>query len=177
MRSMYEAALSEPEHWFALVSTVDDTDVMSNERLAIDHREWMKLYGGVQGDAFFRQEYFCEFDAPILGAVYADALKDIEAEGRICPLKIEPGIPVHTAWDLGVSDSTAIWFITWAAIIIWLITTKAAARAIGPLCRCVARKADQAWLSLCAALAAARCEGALTQYGDVADRDVAVLGG
>ena len=54
---MYEAALSEPEHWFALVSTVDDTDVISNERLAIDHREWMKLYGEVQGDAFFRQEY------------------------------------------------------------------------------------------------------------------------
>jgi hypothetical protein len=108
---MYEAALSEPEHWFALVSTVDDTDVISNERLAIDHREWMKLYGKVQGDAFFRQEYFCEFDAPILGAVYADALKYIEAEGRIRPLKIEPGIPVHTAWDLGVGDSTAIWFI------------------------------------------------------------------
>jgi phage terminase large subunit len=105
---MYEAALSEPDHCFALVSTVDDTDVMSNERLAIDHREWMKLYGEVQGDAFFRQEYFCEFDAPILGAVYADALKYIEAEGRICPLKIEPGIPVHTAWDLGVGDSTAI---------------------------------------------------------------------
>jgi phage terminase large subunit len=105
---MYEAALSEPDHWFTLVSTVDDTDVISNERLAIDHREWMKLYGEVQGDAFFRQEYFCEFDAPLLGAVYADALKYIEAEGRICPLKIEPGIPVHTAWDLGVGDSTAI---------------------------------------------------------------------
>jgi hypothetical protein len=47
----------------------------------------------------------------MLGAVYADALKYLEAEGRVCPLKIEPGIPVHTGWDLGVSDSTAIWFI------------------------------------------------------------------
>jgi hypothetical protein len=108
---MYETAVSEPDHWFSLISTVDDTDVISNERLAIDHREWMKLYGEVQGDAYFRQEYFCEFDSPILGAVYADAMKYLEAEGRICPLKIEPGIPVHTGWDLGVSDSTAIWFI------------------------------------------------------------------
>jgi hypothetical protein len=56
---MYETALSEPDHWFSLISTVDDTDVISNERLAIDHREWMKLYGEVQGDAYFRQEYFC----------------------------------------------------------------------------------------------------------------------
>src|SRR6516164_333527 len=96
---------------FSQISTVDDTDVISNERLAIDHREWMKLYGEVQGDAYFKQEYFCEFSAPILGAVYADALKYMEAEQRICPLKIEPGTPVHTAWDLGVSDSTAIWFI------------------------------------------------------------------
>jgi hypothetical protein len=125
---MYEAALSEPEHWFALVSTVDDTDVISNERLAIDHREWIELYGEVQGDAFFRQQYFCEFDAPILGAVYADALKYIEAEGRICPLKIEPGVPVHTGWDLGVGDSTAIWFIQLVAIIIWLTITRVLAR-------------------------------------------------
>jgi hypothetical protein len=108
---MLEAARSEPDHWFSLISTVDDTDVISNERLAIDHREWMKLYGEVQGDAYFKQEYFCEFDAPILGAVYADALKHLEAEGRVCSLKTEPGIPVHTGWDLGVSDSTGIWFI------------------------------------------------------------------
>src|SRR5262249_53580408 len=58
---MYETALSEPDHWFSLISTVDETDVISNERLAIHHREWMKLYGEVQGDAYFRQEYFCEF--------------------------------------------------------------------------------------------------------------------
>jgi hypothetical protein len=40
-----------------------------------------------------------------------EALQHAEAEGRICPLKVEPGIPVHTAWDLGRSDTTAIWFI------------------------------------------------------------------
>ena len=33
------------------------------------------------------------------------------AEGRICPIKIETDVRVHTAWDLGVSDSTAIWFV------------------------------------------------------------------
>jgi phage terminase large subunit len=32
-------------------------------------------------------------------------------EGRICPIEIDKGARVHTAWDLGISDSTAIWFI------------------------------------------------------------------
>ena len=107
---MLEIARTEP-HWFSEVSTVDDTGIIPNERLAVEEREIIKQYGEIQGQAYFQQEFFCSFESPILGAVYADALKYLEAEGRICPLKIEPGIPVHTGWDLGVSDSTAIWFI------------------------------------------------------------------
>jgi phage terminase large subunit len=33
-----------------------------------------------------------------------------EEEGRITTLPPEPGVPVHTAWDLGHRHSTAIWF-------------------------------------------------------------------
>jgi Uncharacterized protein conserved in bacteria (DUF2255) len=42
-----------------------------------------------------------------------DALYDIaacEAEGRITALRPEPGVSVHTAWDIGHRHSTAIWF-------------------------------------------------------------------
>jgi hypothetical protein len=38
-------------------------------------------------------------------------MRTMLAEGRICPIKIETDVRVHTAWDLGVSDSTAIWFV------------------------------------------------------------------
>jgi hypothetical protein len=31
-----------------------------------------------------------------------------EAQGRIAKVDYEPAVPVHTAWDLGISDSTAI---------------------------------------------------------------------
>lgn len=31
-------------------------------------------------------------------------------EGRICDVAYDPGVPVETAWDLGYSDDTAIWF-------------------------------------------------------------------
>jgi phage terminase large subunit len=108
---MWLAAKSEPEHWYTELSTVDDSGIIPNERLEVDHREYAKLYGEIQGEAFFRQEFFCDFESPILGAVYADALRYLETEGRVCPLKVEPGIKVHTAWDLGYSDATAIWFI------------------------------------------------------------------
>ena len=33
------------------------------------------------------------------------------AEGRITDLEINKDVRVHTAWDLGLSDSTAIWFV------------------------------------------------------------------
>jgi hypothetical protein len=35
----------------------------------------------------------------------------LRRQGRICPLEVHDGAPVYTFWDLGVSDSTAIWFV------------------------------------------------------------------
>jgi phage terminase large subunit len=32
-----------------------------------------------------------------------------EREGRVCQVDVDRDLPVHSAWDLGVSDSTAIW--------------------------------------------------------------------
>jgi hypothetical protein len=51
------------------------------------------------------------FEAAIKGAFYAEEMRAMLAEGRIRPIEIEKEVRVHTAWDLGVSDSTAIWFI------------------------------------------------------------------
>lgn len=45
------------------------------------------------------------------GAVYANELRAATKEGRICPVPIERAKPVHTFWDLGRGDMTAIWFV------------------------------------------------------------------
>lgn len=45
------------------------------------------------------------------GAVYADELRAASTQGRICKVPYDPTVGVHTVWDLGWSDSTAIWFI------------------------------------------------------------------
>src|SRR3990167_1912735 len=45
------------------------------------------------------------------GAVYADEIRKATEEGRVCRVPYEPLKPVHTAWDLGRHDATAIWFV------------------------------------------------------------------
>lgn len=49
------------------------------------------------------------------GAVYASELRAATSEGRICHVPYDPAKPVHTAWDLGHADNTAIWFFQEAA--------------------------------------------------------------
>jgi hypothetical protein len=46
----------------------------------------------------------------VLGAYFAKELDEAQAAGRIGDVPYDPLLPVHTAWDLGVGDSTAIWF-------------------------------------------------------------------
>lgn len=58
----------------------------------------------------YRQEFECSFAAALRGAYYAALLDQAESEGRITRLAPDPALPVHTAWDLGMDDATAIWF-------------------------------------------------------------------
>jgi hypothetical protein len=58
----------------------------------------------------YAQEFECSFDAAVLGAYYAALIQQAEEEKRIGVLPWEPRLPVHSAWDLGIGDSTAIWF-------------------------------------------------------------------
>ena len=44
------------------------------------------------------------------GSYYGRLLARAEEEGRLGAVPVEPDLLVHTAWDLGVSDSTAVWF-------------------------------------------------------------------
>lgn len=59
----------------------------------------------------YMQEFELSFEAAIRGAFYAEELRIAQDENRIRPIHVERAVRVHTAWDLGVRDSTAIWFI------------------------------------------------------------------
>lgn len=45
------------------------------------------------------------------GAVYASELRATQKEGRFTKVPYDPTVAVHTVWDLGWSDATAIWFV------------------------------------------------------------------
>lgn len=44
------------------------------------------------------------------GAIFAKELRKAYAEKRIGAVPYDPELPVHTAWDLGHTDDTAIWW-------------------------------------------------------------------
>jgi hypothetical protein len=62
-------------------------------------------------DEEYAQEYECSFDAAVRGAYWGREIASLESEGRIGPVPWDPALPVHTAWDLGMADSTVVWFI------------------------------------------------------------------
>lgn len=97
--------------WFGQVITAHKSNVFSKEQLEEIQDELRKEYGDEDGDALFEQEYLCSFNAQLLGAYYAKSLAEAEREGRIQSfVEHDPDYPVQTAWDLGLSDDTAIWF-------------------------------------------------------------------
>ena len=44
------------------------------------------------------------------GAIYKSEFEKIKKENRICRVPHDPNLKVYTSWDLGILDSTAIWF-------------------------------------------------------------------
>ncbi len=89
--------------WFAQKLTVDDTGVIKPEVIEDERRSGM-------ADELIRQEYYCSFQAALVGAYYGPLLETAEREGRVTRVRWEPDLPVVTAWDLGIGDSTSIWF-------------------------------------------------------------------
>lgn len=50
------------------------------------------------------------FESSTEGAYYADQMARARTEGRITKVPYQAGLPVETWWDLGMDDSTAIWW-------------------------------------------------------------------
>ncbi len=98
---LYEQVKDNPE-WLVKVYKASETQVIPNEEL----REARTVMDPDE----FEQEFECSWTAAIQGAYYARQLAALREQGRITSVPHEPSIPVHTVWDLGVGDSTAIWF-------------------------------------------------------------------
>lgn len=117
---MFEMGEASNE-WFSERLIATDTGVFSPEVLENERRELIIERGEEDGDAIYQQEYMTSFSAGLPGAYYAKIIDKLEAQGRVTAVPYNPQNQVHTAWDLGRNDQTAIWFIQkhgtgWAVI-------------------------------------------------------------
>lgn len=53
----------------------------------------------------------CDFAAALVGAYYGKEMARAEKDNRITRVPYDKAVPVSTYWDLGIGDSTAIWFM------------------------------------------------------------------
>lgn len=75
-------------------------DVLEKERLKLlkdDPEAYKHIWEG-------------EFDTRFFGGVYTQWVERAREESRIIDNLYDPELPVHTGWDLGYDDSTAIWW-------------------------------------------------------------------
>jgi hypothetical protein len=91
------------EDWFTAMYRASETGVLHPDELDAARRE--------MSPEEYEQEFECSFTAAIRGAYFGGLLGDLEREGRVGAVPVDPTMPVHTAWDLGMSDSTSIWFV------------------------------------------------------------------
>jgi len=99
---LYQMAKNNPA-WFCEVLTINDTGVLTGADIQAERDEGMD-------EDLIQQEYYCSFEAAVLGAYFAKQLALARNQGRISRVPIVPGVPVDTFWDLGINDTTAIWF-------------------------------------------------------------------
>jgi phage terminase large subunit len=100
---LYQIAKSSKD-WFTYKLTIEDTNHIPLHEIEREKAE------GIMSDDLIQQEYYTSFEMGVEGAYYAKYLDRARLKGQISTVPWEPGFKVHTCWDLGVRDSTAIIF-------------------------------------------------------------------
>jgi hypothetical protein len=96
---LYKTAV-ESDQWHTMTLKASESGLIDVDELK-DASEGMT-------DDQYAQEFECSFEAAIAGAYYA---REFDAIGdRITDVPYDPVLPVYTAWDIGYSDDTAVWF-------------------------------------------------------------------
>jgi len=100
--TLYKIAEANPKEWYSCLLTVRETQHISEEEI---QRE---IDSGEMSPDLAQQEYYCSFSTGAIGAYYAKYLANMELNHQIGTVDWEPDFPVHSAWDLGMRDSTVI---------------------------------------------------------------------
>ncbi len=97
-----QLAKRQPEDWFYMALPASKSGLLPPTELEAAKSQ-------ISDDQYL-QEYECSFEAAIIGAFYGTEMRMATEAGRVCEIPYDPSFPVHTAWDLGYRDDTAIWW-------------------------------------------------------------------
>lgn len=99
---LWKLAKSNPR-WHTSTITVDDSQVIPAEVLAQERAE--------MPDELFRQEYYCDWSAANVGAIFGKYIEEAEREGRVMPALPENNTAeVVISSDIGRRDKAAWWY-------------------------------------------------------------------
>ena len=95
-------AAEQQDDWHTAIYKASDTNILDEEELEAA-RSMMSVDQ-------FEQEFQCSWVANVPGAVFGKELQAAQETGRISSVPYDPSVKVDTWWDLGVGDSTVVWF-------------------------------------------------------------------
>lgn len=116
MYELYQIAKHSPDWWCTHLSVTDTKHIP----LAEIEKEKAE---GLMSEDLIQQEYYCDFHIGIEGSYYSKYINRMRLNSQIADVPWEPNHKVHTSWDLGVRDSTAIIFFQCIGTIVRIIDT------------------------------------------------------
>lgn len=105
-KEIYDHALQQQEEgnedWYTMLFKASETGILKQEELDSAR--------AIMDESQYQQEFECNWSAALQGSYYGAALDLAETDGRITNVPHDPNLKVSVSFDLGVRDSTAIWF-------------------------------------------------------------------
>jgi len=99
---VYDLAVRRGGDWYGQLYRASETEIIPDYEL-----EEARL---TMPSDQYEQEFECSFQAAVSGAFYGKQIQKAEKENRITDVEYDPSVDVETWWDLGIGDSTSIWF-------------------------------------------------------------------
>jgi phage terminase large subunit len=94
--------LEKDPNWFAATINAEDSGVLDKEEL--------KLIRETIGEEAYQAEFMCSFSASVKGAYYKEFLEKLRDKSQIREVPYNPTLDTIVAFDLGMKDSTVMWF-------------------------------------------------------------------
>ena len=100
--NIYETSRKLPNEWFSLSLPASKSKLLPESELDAAKAQL--------AEDQYLQEYECSFEAAIVGAIWGVEMRKLTEDGRITRVENQIEVKTHTAWDLGHTDDTAIWW-------------------------------------------------------------------